>query len=102
MTTRTPSYDIGDAITPYWDFTDDDGVPTTPTAATLTITPPTGSAITKTITAGGLTSPSTGRLEYTHTFAVAGNHTFSIVATETIISAATRRYYVRQAGEQAS
>ncbi len=94
---RIPSYDIGDATTLYVDFTDADGVATNPTAVTLTITLPDATTVTKTTVQ--LTNPSVGRWEYVYTFTLAGNYVVNWAGTGAIVTAVTRRYYVRQAGE---
>lgn len=99
MTTRVPSYDIGDATTLYVDFTNTVGVATNPTAVTLTVTLPDETTVTK--TTGQLTNPSTGRWEYVYAFTMAGNHTVQWAGTGAVVAVATRRYYVRQAGEMA-
>jgi len=94
---RVPSYDIGDATTLYVDFTTAEGVATDPTTVTLTITLPDGTTVTKTTVQ--LTNPIVGRWEYVYTFTVAGNHIVAWTGTGAVVAVATRRYYVRQAGE---
>lgn len=90
------NFDIGDLVELKVTFTNDAGVPTDPTTATIRVRKPDGTETS--YTGGQLTHPTPGNGIYTYNYAptVSGQHHYFGVGTGTVTSAEEGRFYVKQ------
>lgn len=87
-------FDVGDIVALSTTFKNSGGTPTDPTTVTLTITPPSGSAVV--VTGGSLThTPSTGVYSYNYTPSIAGVFRYKWVGTGTVVSTEGGQFEVR-------